>query len=199
MGNMMTKDEYRELVKEQRKMLGIENIEMLSKVITDEYCSLDTYKESKVIMPYYSMDYEVNTKHLIEKAINDGKIVAVPKTYIDEIGNGYMMFVKINENTVFKKTHFGVMEPESDDIDVPEADVKIDYIMPGLAFDLRGGRIGYGRGYYDRYLMVYDRPNLHKVAFAFDFQIFDEIPSDEYDKKYDMIISENRYYFRENI
>jgi 5-formyltetrahydrofolate cyclo-ligase len=107
-----------------------------------------------------------------------------------------MVFVKINENTPFIKVKYNLEEPDSNDTYYPNRSQSIEYIMPGLAFDLNGGRIGYGGGYYDRYLSKYDMPNLHKVALALDFQIFDELPCNEYDKKYDTLISENRYFFR---
>ena len=196
MGEMLTKNEYRELVKNQRLMLGLENINELSKIVIDAYCSLESYKNADVIMPYYSKDYEINTKTLIKRAIEDHKVVAVPKLLIDEFGEGYMVFVKIDEHTVFKKVQYDLEEPESDDTYYPYKNEKIEYIMPGLAFDLNGGRIGYGGGYYDRYLSKYDMPNLHKVALALDFQIFDELPCNEFDKKFDTLISENRYFFR---
>ncbi|MBP5304408.1 MAG: 5-formyltetrahydrofolate cyclo-ligase [Lachnospiraceae bacterium] len=196
MGEMLTKNEYRELVKNQRMMLGLENINQLSQVIIDEYCQLESYKNADVIMPYCSKDYEINTRSLIKRAIEDGKIVAVPKLIIDEFGEAYMVFVKINENTPFVKVKYNLEEPDSNDTYYPNKSQKIEYIMPGLAFDLNGGRIGYGGGYYDRYLSKYDMPNLHKVALALDFQIFDELPCNEYDRKYDTLISENRYFFR---
>lgn len=198
MEELKTKDDFRKLVREQRLMLGIENINELSEIIVDEYCSLDCYKNAEVIMPYYSKEYEINTMNLIKRALADGKKVAIPKLFVDDIGVDYMLFVSIDENTKFEKGKYDLTEPVSTDTYYPEKDKKIEYIMPGLAFDLKGSRIGYGGGYYDRYLSNFDSyDNIHKVALAFDFQIFDELPCDEHDKKYDMIISENRYYLRE--
>ena len=130
MGEMLTKNEYRELVKNQRLMLGLENINELSKIIIDAYCSLESYKNADVIMPYYSKDYEINTKTLIKRAINDGKVVAVPKLLIDEFGEGYMVFVKIDEKTNFNKAHYNLEEPESNDTYYPYKTEKIEYIMP---------------------------------------------------------------------
>lgn len=198
MEELKTKADFRKLVKEQRLMLGVENIKELSDIIIDEYCSLDCYKNADVIMPYYSKDLEINTLKLIDRAFMDNKKVAVPKLFVDELGVDYMLFVIINDKTEFKKSKFDLTEPVSDETYYPERDKKIEYIMPGLAFDLKGNRIGYGGGYYDKYLSNFDSyDNIHKVALAFDFQIFDELPCEDFDKKYDMIISENRFYLRE--
>ena len=65
-------------------------------------------------------------------------------------------------------------------------------LMPGLAFDLQGNRVGYGAGYYDRYLEKYDSSKLYKVAYAFDFQIVDHILAEEHDRRVDAVVTDRR-------
>lgn len=111
---------------------------------------LDTeeYKNAKVIATYLSMPNEFNTSIFIEKALRDNKKIVIPKTF----SKGKMFFVEYDPNNL-EKTTFGLYEPTSTKEFLKD---HIDLIhVPGLAFNINGYRIGYGAGYYDRYLYHY--------------------------------------------
>ena len=173
----MNKKEVRALMREDRQK--IINKEELSQVIIDKITALDIYKKAKVIAIYNSMSDEVNTKSLIQKALLN-KTVLLPKTFGDE-----MYFVKINEKTKYVKSRIGVMEPIGD-IFTHHIDL---IIIPGLSFDYKLNRLGFGMGYYDKFLKLVDS---FKIGICFDRQLIDELPVDSLDISMDMVITEKR-------
>ena len=99
-----------------------------------------------------------------------------------------MDFIKINSLEDLEENKMGILEPKDNFNKKPD---KIDLmILPGLAFHLNGGRIGYGGRYYDRYLM--DRNEVLKISLCYEVQIIDKIPMEEHDIEYDYLITENR-------
>jgi 5-formyltetrahydrofolate cyclo-ligase len=134
------------------------------------FVSSAAYKESLVIATYLAFDFEFNTMLLIEQAQKDGKKIVVPKTY----PKGKMIFVTYNESDLVK-TRFGLLEPLGDQA-VEKA--KIDLIhVPGLAFNFSGFRVGYGAGYYDRYLTNF-RGSTVSTIYDFQREVFQESPHD---------------------
>ena len=101
-----------------------------------------------------------------------------------------MEAVKIVDLTNLKEDKYGILEPTKDIEAMNKNELDL-VIMPGLAFDTNGGRLGYGGGYYDKYLQKI-AGNLSKVALAYDFQIVQEVPKEEHDIKVDYIITEKR-------
>lgn len=174
----MNKDELRKIVLDKRKR--IINKKELSTIIVDKLINLDIYKKAKVIALYKSMINEVDTSYLINYSL-DSKIVLLPR-----IINDRMFFIMINKTTKYTKSSIGVLEPIGDiynNIDL--------IIVPGVAFDSKFNRIGFGKGYYDKYLV--DK-NIYKIGLCFSDQIVDDVPNNNYDIKMDMIITENRVY-----
>ena len=101
-----------------------------------------------------------------------------------------MEFIKITPFTKYEIKN-GILEPASDDILEPEnCSDNIEMLLPGLCFDKRGNRLGYGGGYYDRYLSRFLKKQFHKTAAALSYQIFDSLPVDNSDIPVDMIITE---------
>ena len=118
----------------------------MDRVLTERFLSHPFYQEAEVIATYLSFPHEFQTQELIGQALKDGKKVLIPKTY----PKGLMEFVVYNPQQLVK-TSFGLLEPQGD-LEVVDAS-QIDLIhVPGLAFTTEGYRIGYGGGYYDRYL-----------------------------------------------
>lgn len=142
------------------------------------------YKKCDNIFTYINFGSEVDTKRLIEKAFLDNKPVFVPVTKAD----GFMKFVRIFDFSELKKTSLGVLEPFDDNLkeEIPTEDDL--FIVPGAAFDRMGNRIGYGKGYYDRYFYNHEVKN--KVALAYDFQIQEDVFEEEWDEKVDIIITD---------
>ena len=173
----MNKDEIRKDMTFLRK--NIPNKCELSKVIMNKIIKLDILKKSKVIALYNSMPNEVDTILLIKKYLNK-KIVLLPKIVDDK-----MAFIEINHDTVYIKSKIGVEEP----IGKPYLGNIDLIIVPGLAFDNKGNRLGFGKGYYDKYL--FDK-NIFKIGICFDLQIVDKVPVNNLDISMDMVISEKR-------
>ena len=140
------KSELRKQVLQEMKAMPQEQKQAMDQALTERFLNHPFYQEAKVIATYLSFPHEFQTQGLIDQALKDGKKVLIPKTY----PKGRMEFV-VYDPQQLKKTSFGLLEPQGD-LEVVAAS-QIDLIhVPGLAFTREGYRIGYGGGYYDRYL-----------------------------------------------
>lgn len=164
-----------------KKRKTIINKKELSTIIVDKLLSLDIYKKSRVVAIYNSMKDEVDTSYLIKEAIKE-KIILLPKVTGNKI-----VFIKINKGTKYLKSDFGVLEPIGDIYN----DIIDLIIVPGLGFDNKLNRLGFGMGYYDNFLSQED---IYKIGLCFDEQIVDSIPTESHDIKMNMIITKNRVY-----
>ena len=140
------KAELRKKILQEMKALSQEQKQAMDQVLTERFLQHPFYQEAKTIATYLSFPHEFQTQELIEQVLKDGKKVLIPKTY----PKGRMEFVVYNPKQL-AKTSFGLLEPQGD-LEVVEPS-QIDLIhVPGLVFTMDGYRIGYGGGYYDRYL-----------------------------------------------
>ena len=140
------KAELRKKILQEMKALSQEQKQAMDRVLTERFLQHPFYQEAKTIATYLSFPHEFQTQELIERALKDDKKVLIPKTY----PKGRMEFVVYHPQQLVK-TSFGLLEPQGD-LEVVEPS-QIDLIhVPGLAFTTEGYRIGYGGGYYDRYL-----------------------------------------------
>ena len=140
------KVELRKKILQEMKALSQEQKQAMDQVLTERFIQHPFYQEAKTIATYLSFPHEFQTQELIKQALKDGKKVLIPKTY----PKGLMEFV-VYDPQQLAKTSFGLLEPQGD-LEVVEPS-QIDLIhVPGLAFTREGYRIGYGGGYYDRYL-----------------------------------------------
>ena len=148
----------------------------MDQALTERLLQHPFYQEAKVIATYLSFPHEFQTQELIEQALKDSKKVLIPKTY----PKGCMDFVVYNPQQLVK-TSFGLLESQGD-LEVVDAS-QIDLIhVPGLAFTTKGYRIGYGGGYYDRYLEHFSG---HTLSTTYPCQIQDFIP-----EKHDIPVEE---------
>jgi len=175
-----SKEELRKQISEKRKTLSDEFIAINSKEIARKLFSMDEYKDAETIYIYMDFKSEVSTKEIIEDALLKGKRVAIPKVVNDEIE-----FYYINSINDVSIGNFGIREPISSNLAQNELPL---IIIPGVAFDKNRHRIGYGRGFYDKYLAK--NKVVAKIALAFEFQLMEEIPFDDYDEILDIIITE---------
>ena len=151
------KAELRKQVLQEMKALPRQQKQAMVQALTDQFLKHPFYQEAKVIATYLSFPHEFQTQELIEQALKDGKKVLIPKTY----PKGRMDFVVYNPQQLVK-TSFGLLEPQGN-LEVVDAS-QIDLIhVPGLAFTTEGYRIGYGGGYYDRYLEHFSGHTLSTV------------------------------------
>ena len=161
------KAELRKQVLQEMKSLSQEQKQAMDQALTDQFLKHPFYQEAKVIATYLSFPHEFQTQELIEQALRDGKKVLIPKTS----PKGRMDFVVYDPQQLVK-TSFGLLEPQRD-LEVVDAS-RIDLIhVPGLAFTTEGYRIGYGGGYYDRYLEHFAG---HTLSTIYPCQIQDFIP-----------------------
>lgn len=161
------KAELRKQVLQEMKAISQEQKQAMDQALTDQFLKHPFYQEAKVIATYLSFPHEFQTQELIEQALKDGKKVLIPKTY----PKGRMDFVVYDPQQLVK-TSFGLLEPQGD-LEVVDAS-QIDLIhVPGLAFTTEGYRIGYGGGYYDRYLEYFSG---HTLSTIYPCQIQDFIP-----------------------
>lgn len=180
----MNKNHLRQIIKEKKAMMSDAEIEELSASLCLDLYRLDEYKNASCIFAYVSYNQEVRTRDLIEHALKDGKKVAVPRVYGD-----MMQFKYISSLNDLQPGYMGIPEPSGDLECADDKEEQILMIMPGLAFDEAGSRVGYGRGYYDRYLTQHNKTMYTKVALAYDFQIVDSIEADAFDVKTDILIA----------
>ena len=151
------KSELRKQVLQEMKALPLEQKQAMDQALTERFLKHPFYQEAKTIATYLSFPHEFQTQELIEQALKDGKKVLIPKTY----PKGLMNFVVYDPQQLVK-TSFGLLEPQGD-LEVVDAS-QIDLIhVPGLAFTTEGYRIGYGGGYYDRYLEHFSGHTLSTV------------------------------------
>lgn len=178
---MYTKQEMRKIVKGYRQSLSKEDAAIKSITILNKLFGTEQYQQAECIYCYIDFNNEVMTMPLIRKAVKDGKRVAVPR-----ISGDSMEFYYIRSHAELEKGSYGIMEPCASCPQAEETDAVL--VMPGVAFDRENHRIGYGGGFYDRYL---ERENSHyKIALAYEFQIFEHIPYEEHDICPDVVLSE---------
>jgi 5-formyltetrahydrofolate cyclo-ligase len=181
---MILKKELRNSFLEQRNNMPECDIKAKSEIIKHKLFGLEEYRNSKQIFTYVNMGNEVITTDIINQALTDGKVVAVPKIIKKD---NTMIFVEIQSLEELRVGHFNVLEPIS--CEQIESDLQTIFLVPGAVFDLKGYRIGYGGGYYDRYLS--NAKALYKIGLAYDFQRINEIPKEEYDIAVDCVITDD--------
>ena len=165
-----------------RRSMDEEKRLKLSREIKRNLFDLPEYRSAEVVMFYMAHDKEVETRVMIAESLNS-KRVLLPKVDIKE---GKIVPVEIKNLDDVEKGAFGIYEPRGGE----EYSGRIDMvIVPGIAFDLRGYRIGYGKGFYDRFLK---KVSSLKVGLAFDFQVVDRIIEDVNDVPVDIVITEKR-------
>ncbi len=183
----LEKDSIRDSIAKQRFALSDVEVEEKSLLISDNLYSLESFKLSKRIALYSPILNEVRTESIFFNAIQTEKEVYFPR-----VNGSSLDFHRVHNLEQLKPSKFGVLEPEitSFKAHIKEIDV---FIIPGLAFDSFGNRLGYGKGYYDRALIDITEEN--KIGLCYSFQIFDSVPSNENDRRVGTIITEKDIVF----
>ena len=175
----MDKQALRKQIREQKRAMTTEQIDAASARLGELFLRSEQYLQAKTIYGYLPYNQEVRTVPMLEQAIRDGKRVAVPKVYGDE-----MRFIYIDDFTRVEKGYAGIPEPTNDE---PVAnDPTALVLMPGLAFDPQGHRIGYGGGFYDKFLAA--EPDHPTVALCYAFQMVDSLPTEDFDIPVDTVL-----------
>ena len=174
---------------QKRKSLSKEEVKEKSSLIKSNLYSLEEFKKAKNIMFYVSFKNEVSTRETIKELLaKKEKTIVVPyvlENYpilqLSELKNFYWLEPKT----------FGILEPK--ELYIREFNhEKLDLvIVPGIVFDKKGYRIGYGHGYYDRFLKILKK-GVKKIGLAFELQIVGEIPEEEHDVPLDIVVTEKK-------
>lgn len=175
----MDKRELRALIRQQKRSMTEDIIAEKSRVLGALFADTDLYKSAATIYGYLPYNQEVRTVPMLEQAMMDGKRVAVPKVYGDE-----MKFIYLDDLSRVANGYSGIPEP-IDDCPVAD-DPHALVLMPGLAFDRQGHRIGYGGGFYDKFLAA--EPNHPTVALCYDFQVLEHLETEEFDIPVDLVL-----------
>ena len=175
----MDKKELRRPIRERKRAMTEEEIVTRSEKLGVLFAQSEAYKAAKTIYGYLPYNQEVRTVPMLEQALKDGKKVAVPKVYGDE-----MKFLYLDDLSKVSKGYAGIPEPIADE---PVADDETALVlMPGLAFDPAGHRIGYGGGFYDKFLAA--EPNHPTLALCYEFQMLPELHTEEHDIPVDTVL-----------
>lgn len=179
----MEKRDIRAQIREKRKALSEAFIKEQSRNICKKIAASKEYQNAETVFAYMALPGEVDLSGLILQALKDHKKVAIPKVHKD-----IMEFYEITSLSDVEEGSFHVLEPVSTTRMIPENTL---FLMPGVAFDKRSYRVGYGKGYYDKYLTKYFCKN--RMGVAFQFQIYEEVPADSFDIPAGKVITEGGF------
>ena len=175
----MDKKELRAKIRQMKREMTEAQIDTASAKLGQLFAQTSQYQNAKTIYGYLPYNQEVRTVPMLEQAIRDGKRVAVPKVYGDD-----MKFIYMDDLSCVELGYAGIPEPVADGpvADDPTALV----LMPGMAFTEKGDRMGYGGGFYDKFLAA--EPTHPTVALCYAFQMVESLPTEEYDIPVDCVL-----------
>ena len=175
----MDKQALRKQIREQKRAMTPEEIERSSARLGELFAASSMYREAKTIYGYLPYNQEVRTVPMLQRALREGKRVAVPKVYGEE-----MRFIYLEDFSRVAPGYAGIPEPVDDG---PVADDQTALVlMPGLAFDPAGHRIGYGGGFYDKFLA--SEPEHPTLALCYAFQMRPQLETEEFDIPVDCVL-----------
>lgn len=175
----MDKKQLRQQIRERKRAMSLGEIEEKSARLGELFFETQQYRDAKTIYGYLPYNQEVRTVFILERALADGKKVAVPKVYGEE-----MRFIYMTDLSQVSCGYANIPEPIAD---APVAeDTTALVLMPGLAFDPRGNRMGYGGGFYDKFLEK--EPNHPTVALCYEFQMLPHLETQEHDIPVDLVL-----------
>ena len=175
----MDKTELRRNIRARKRAMTEAEIEERSAKLAQLFFASDAYKNAKTIYGYLPYNQEVRTVPMLARALKDGKKVAVPKVYGEE-----MKFLYLDDLTAVAKGYAGIPEPIADGPVAQDETALV--LMPGLAFDPQGHRIGYGGGFYDKFLAA--EPNHPTLALCYEFQMLPQLDVEAHDIPVDTVL-----------
>lgn len=178
------KEQIRKLHLQQREAMTPEEISDKGNRICEAIANTTEYKLAKQLFCYFPLGNEVNMLPLVLKSLNDGKIICFPKV----ISKTRMKFYKVSALDELEIGKFNVLEPKStEEIVVNQESLML---VPGVVFDEENYRIGFGGGYYDRYLSTHMNKFLTTFGIGYDWQVVKKVPRNSFDVQLDRIITE---------
>jgi 5-formyltetrahydrofolate cyclo-ligase len=185
----MDKKTFRKIYLDKRNFLDKEEIEFKSSIIMKKIYESELYNKADMIFTYVNFGSEIVTSEFIRKVLNDNKKVGVPLMGEEK---GKMCFIEINNLESLEPNKHGILEPQYDEKKVLLCDETTLVIVPLLAFNDEKYRIGYGGGYYDRFMKK--NKALTYVGVGFEWQKSEELPTEDFDCKLDIIVTDKNIY-----
>lgn len=180
------KNDLRAFFKAARTSLSKEEKTRLDRLIADRFLTLPQYREAKTVLFYASLPLEIDTFSLMEQAFSDGKTVAAPRCVP---GTREMEFYILRDMHDLAPGAFGVSEPKADFCEKLTDLSRGLCVVPALGFARDGYRLGYGKGYYDRFLARFSGDT---VGLVYDACLKDRLPHDNFDCRVQQILTENQ-------
>lgn len=181
------KSDLRKRLHAERNALALEDRERYSEAIIGSILALDEYRGARTVMGYMTFGSELMTGAFADDALRAGKILVLP--YIRRAENRLGLYRVHDLSADLAPGPWGIRQPRPDTCEPVDLS-SVDFVLvPGLGFNTRGDRLGYGRGYYDR-LLAGRRPDTALVAGAFHRQVVDRIPVEEHDVRIDRVVTE---------
>ena len=175
----MDKAALRRMIREKKRAMTQEQIDQASRQLGELFFNTEEYRQAKTIYGYLPYNQEVRTVPILERALADGKQVAVPKVYGDE-----MRFIYLSDLTQVETGYAGIPEPIADGPVAQDPTALV--LMPGLVFDPMGHRVGYGGGFYDKFLSA--EPEHPTIALCYAFQVMPSLQTEEFDIPVDRVL-----------
>ncbi len=175
----MDKTALRKEIKEKKRAMTDAQIDQASQRLGALFAASEAYRKAETVYGYLPYNQEVRTMPMLQRALDDGKRVAVPKCYGDE-----MRFIYLTDLNQVEKGYCGIPEPIADGPVAHDRTALV--LMPGLAFDREGHRIGYGGGFYDKFLAA--EPEHPTLALCYEFQMVEHLETEEFDVPVDTVL-----------
>ena len=180
------KKEIRKEILKHRRSLTEEEIRSGSHAIAEKILSMEVYQKAEAVYLYIDCKGEASVREIYEAALRDDKRIAAPRVHGEDMTFYYIHSMEED----LEPGYFAIPEPKTS---LPEAtDETALLLVPGVGFDPECHRLGYGKGFYDRYLSAH--PKHPTIALALDFQIKEEIPSDTFDMLPDLVVTPTKVY-----
>ena len=178
------KNALRARCKKQRESCPPKIKQELDKKLSENFLSLPEYKACETLFTFVSDPIECDTRAIIEQAFRDGKRVAVPKC-INRCGDMEFFYIRSFDDTAAGA--FGITEPVEERCERVTEYSKALCIVPGLCFDLQHYRVGFGKGYYDRFLQVFQGLS---VGICYSKYTLSKVPHGAFDRRTDILVTE---------
>ena len=183
------KANLRRYIQRLRDRQSIGEVQQKSEDITDQVLLLHEYVRARGIACYVSKDTEVDTRVLIRHSLDHGKRVIIP---VVKKGEMDLFFSEIKDlGKELMPGTFGILEPKPEFVRETSLDIVDLMFVPGIAWDRDGYRLGWGRGYFDRVIKRLP-PHVRSVGLAFNLQLINRVPRDQFDLPVDMVVTESR-------
>ncbi len=181
----LDRQELRQSILSARRQLPLQDVNQKSQMIVERLCGLSQWHHAQTVLLYVAFRNEVETRSLIDRAVEEGKRVLLPVSI--KKTRALELYPVLGSHDLVEGA-YGIMEPRRGQEPIPPTQVDL-VVVPGVVFDRSGNRLGYGAGYYDRFLESC-RPEVVRVALAFDLQLIDHLPAEPHDQRMDYVITE---------